>query len=370
MKRNLFIILCCTVSTMLSAQHQDCRLWYDKPAKDWNEALPVGNGRLGAMVYGDYCRETIQLNEESLWAGAKSDANAESAAKLPEIQQLLLNGEIGKAVELSEKYMKSDPLRIRSYQSFGNIYIDLLTGSVNPAVSDYKRELDLETGITSVSYALSQVTYKREVFVSAENDVVVIRLSADRPGALTFRLHYDREQDATAYPVSANELEIKGQIVDLPEAETGAIGPHMRFSGRIAGFHKGGQLMTLNNGFYVEKADEVVFFLTAATDYNLSQLDVDREINPSETCQRILARLGKDSYEKIKQTHITEHSSLFNRVTFNMGESSVLPTDRRLERVKNADEFLPDTGCTSGQFARIVERRYVCCLEFRFPYEY
>ena len=340
MKRNLFIILCCTVSTMLSAQHQDCRLWYDKPAKDWNEALPVGNGRLGAMVYGDYRRETIQLNEESLWAGAKSDANAESAAKLPEIQQLLLNGEIGKAVELSEKYMKSDPLRIRSYQSFGNIYIDLLTGSVNPAVSGYKRELDLETGITSVSYALSQVTYKREVFVSAENDVVVIRLSADRPGALTFRLHYDREQDATAYPVSANELEIKGQIVDLPEAETGAIGPHMRFAGRIAGFHKGGQLMTLNNGFYVEKADEVVFFLTAATDYNLSQLDVDREINPSETCQRILARLGKDSYEKIKQTHITEHSSLFNRVTFNMGESSVLPTDRRLERVKNGETDL------------------------------
>ena len=200
MKRNLFITLCCIVSIALSAQQQDCRLWYDKPAKDWNEALPVGNGRLGAMVYGDYRRETIQLNEESLWAGAKSDANAASADKLPEIQQLLLNGEIGKAVELSEKYMKSDPLRIRSYQPFGNIYIDLLTGrSVNSAVSDYRRELGLETGIASVSYTLNQVTYKREVFVSAENDVVVIRLSADTPGALTFRLHYDREQDATAW---------------------------------------------------------------------------------------------------------------------------------------------------------------------------
>lgn len=341
MKRNLFITLCCIVSIALSAQQQDCRLWYDKPAKDWNEALPVGNGRLGAMVYGDYRRETIQLNEESLWAGAKSDANAASADKLPEIQQLLLNGEIGKAVELSEKYMKSDPLRIRSYQPFGNIYIDLLTGrNVNSAVSGYRRELDLETGIASVSYTLNQVTYKREVFVSAENDVVVIRLSADTPGALTFRLHYDREQDATACPVSVNELEIKGQIVDLPEAEMGAIGPHMRFAGRIAGFHKGGQLMALNNAFYVEKADEVVFFLTAATDYNLSKLDVDRNIDPSETCQRILARLDKDSYEKIKQTHITEHSSMFNRVTFNMGELSVLPTDHRLERVKNGETDL------------------------------
>ena len=341
MKRNLFITLCCIVSIALSAQQQNCRLWYDKPAKDWNEALPVGNGRLGAMVYGDYRRETIQLNEESLWAGAKSDANAASADKLPEIQQLLLNGEIGKAVELSEKYMKSDPLRIRSYQPFGNIYIDLLTGrSVNSAVSDYRRELDLETGIASVSYTLNQVTYKREVFVSAENDVVVIRLSADTPGALTFRLHYDREQDATACPVSANELEIKGQIIDLPEAEMGAIGPHMRFAGRIAGFHKGGQLMALNNAFYVEKADEVVFYLTAATDYNFAKLDVDREIDPLKTCQQILARLGKDSYEKVKQAHVADHSSLFNRVTFNMGESSTLPTDRRLERVKNGETDL------------------------------
>lgn len=341
MKRNLFITLCCIVSIALSAQQQDCRLWYDKPAKDWNEALPVGNGRLGAMVYGDYRRETIQLNEESLWAGAKSDANAASADKLPEIQQLLLNGELGKAVELSEKYMKSDPLRIRSYQPFGNIYIDLLTGrSVNSAVSDYRRELDLETGIASVSYTLNQVTYKREVFVSAENDVVVIRLSADTPGALTFRLHYDREQDATACPVSANELEIKGQIIDLPEAEMGAIGPHMRFAGRIAGFHKGGRLMALNNAFYVEKADEVVFYLTAATDYNFAKLDVDREIDPLKTCQQILARLGKDSYEKVKQAHVADHSSLFNRVTFNMGESSTLPTDRRLERVKNGETDL------------------------------
>lgn len=341
MKRNLFITLCCIVSIALSAQQQDCRLWYDKPAKDWNEALPVGNGRLGAMVYGDYRRETIQLNEESLWAGAKSDANAASADKLPEIQQLLLNGEIGKAVELSEKYMKSDPLRIRSYQPFGNIYIDLLTGrSVNSAVSDYRRELDLETGIASVSYTLNQVTYKREVFVSAENDVVVIRLSADTPGALTFRLHYDREQDATACPVSANELEIKGQIIDLPEAEMGAIGPHMRFAGRIAGFHKGGRLMALNNAFYVEKADEVVFYLTAATDYNFAKLDVDREIDPLKTCQQILARLGKDSYEKVKQAHVADHSRLFNRVTFNMGESSMLPTDRRLERVKNGETDL------------------------------
>ena len=341
MKRNLFITLCCIVSIALSAQQQDCRLWYDKPAKDWNEALPVGNGRLGAMVYGDYRRETIQLNEESLWAGAKNDANAASADKLPEIQQLLLNGEIGKAVELSEKYMKSDPLRIRSYQPFGNIYIDLLTGrNVNSAVSDYRRELDLETGIASVSYTLNQVTYKREVFVSAENDVVVIRLSADTPGALTFRLHYGREQDATACPVSANELEIKGQIIDLPEAEMGAIGPHMRFAGRIAGFHKGGQLMALNNAFYVEKADEVVFYLTAATDYNFAKLDVDREIDPLKTCQQILARLSKDSYEKVKQAHVADHSSLFNRVTFNMGESSILPTDRRLERVKNGETDL------------------------------
>ncbi len=329
-------MICCMASAMLSAQQSDCRLWYDKPAKDWNEALPVGNGRLGAMVYGDCHHETVQLNEESLWAGAKSDANAPSADKIPEIQRLLLNGDIEKAVELSEKCLKSDPLCVRSYQPFGDIRIDLPSGKV----SDYRRDLNLETGISAVSYKQDGVSFRREVFASAGSDVVVIRLTSDTPGALTFRLQYTREQDATAYPASATELEIKGQIVDLPETNAGAIGPHMRFAGRVAGFNKGGSLVAINNGFYVEKADEVVFYVTAATDYNFSKLDVDPAIDPSATCKRILEGVDSGSFDAILKAHIAEHGSMFNRVAFNMGTPSDLPTDQRLARVKAGETDL------------------------------
>ncbi len=329
-------MICCMASAMLSAQQSDCRLWYDKPAKDWNEALPVGNGRLGAMVYGDCHHETVQLNEESLWAGAKSDANAPSADKIPEIQRLLLNGDIEKAVELSEKCLKSDPLCVRSYQPFGDIRIDLPSGKV----SDYRRDLNLETGIAAVSYKQDGVSFRREVFASAGSDVVVIRLTSDTPGALTFRLQYTRECDATAYPASANEIEVKGQIVDLPEVNAGAIGPHMRFAGRVAGFNKGGSLIAINNGFYVEKADEVVFYVTAATDYNFSKMDVDPAIDPSMTCKRILGSVDKGSYDAILKAHIAEHGSMFNRVAFNMGAPSDLPTDQRLARVKAGETDL------------------------------
>ena len=124
MKTGIRIVLLWIVALVMHAQQRDVVLWYAQPAKNWNEALPIGNGRLGAMVYGGFGRETIQLNEESLWGGYKNDANAPAAEHLPEIKQLLLEGKIDEASALSEKYMRSNPLRIRSYQSFGNLYID------------------------------------------------------------------------------------------------------------------------------------------------------------------------------------------------------------------------------------------------------
>ena len=238
MKKSISIIVFMLFTLLAKAQHQDCILWYDKPASNWHEALPVGNGRLGAMVFGDYRREVIQLNEESLWAGSKCDANADAADKLPEIQGHLLDGEVGKAVELSEKYLKSDPLRIRSYQSFGDLLIDFPIAGVK----NYNRQLNLETGIASVSYEMDNVVFKRELFASSVDNLIALRISANQPGKLTFRLQYTREQDAVAYPVGEKELGVQGQIFDLPEQGTGASGLHMKFAGRICGFNKGGNM--------------------------------------------------------------------------------------------------------------------------------
>lgn len=136
MKTRISILLLWMVALAVQAQQKDCVLWYAQPAKNWNEALPVGNGRLGAMVFGGFSQETIQLNEESLWGGYKNDANAPAAEHLPEIQRLLLDGKIDEASALSGKYMRSNPLRIRSYQSFGNLSIDFFGESARSVKSE------------------------------------------------------------------------------------------------------------------------------------------------------------------------------------------------------------------------------------------
>ncbi|MCS3556814.1 MULTISPECIES: glycosyl hydrolase family 95 catalytic domain-containing protein [unclassified Sphingobacterium] len=317
------------------AQHQDHVLWYKEPAKNWNEALPVGNGRLGAMVFGDYNKETIQLNEESLWAGTKQDANADAAKKLPEIQALLIAGEIEKAAALSEKYLKSDPLRIRSYQSFGELQIDFANERYKPEqITDYRRELDIQSGITTVHYQLNGVQYKREVFASAPDNVIVIRLTADKPGKLTFRLSYGREQDATAMPQSEKELRIQGQIADLPHKDASEPGLHMKFAGLMRGVNKGGSLVATANSFFVKDADEVLIYFTAATDYNFSILNYDRTIDPFLRCQEIIDKVKNLPFDEAEKRHVMDHRKLFDRVVFNMGAPSMLPTNERLKMVK------------------------------------
>lgn len=341
LKCKTLLFLYCLWALVAQAQQQDALLWYMKPASCWEEALPIGNGRLGAMIYGDCQHEIIQLNEESLWAGSKSEADAEAAEQLPLIQQLLLNEEFEQAAALSEQYMRSEPLRVRSYQSFGELRIDFVgkkRSDIHPKA--YRRALDLATGVASVSYELDGVRYERELFASAQDDVIALRLSANKPGALTFRLQYTREQDATAYAINDRELGIQGQLFDLPEQDAGEPGLHMRFAGHIRGSHRGGRMQVVSNAFYVEQADEVVFYFTAATDYDFSRLDCNRAFDPVRQCVDIQANLAGKSFEQIKERHIAEHGALFNRVAFRMGESSSLPTDERLRLVQEGKEDL------------------------------
>lgn len=340
MKKTSILVFFCLWTVILCAGEPENVMWYAEPAANWNEALPVGNGRLGAMVFGGHRSETIQLNEESLWAGSKMDANAEVGEHLAEIQQLLLNEDIEKAAVLSEKYMRSNPMRIRSYQPFGDIKIDMLDRDAHANVKDYRRQLDLSTGIVSVVYETDGVEYRREVFVSAQSDVVAIRLSASQPGSLTFRLQYTREQDATAYPVDDNELQIQGQIIDLPHPDCGPAGMHMKFGGRILGQNKGGEMHTSANAFYVDGADEVVFYVTAATNYDLSRMDCNEDLNPADRCEALMEQVKKIPYSTVRDMHVSEHSAMFNRVSFDMGRHPDMPTNRRLDRVKNGESDL------------------------------
>lgn len=337
-----------------AASHPDHLLWYDRPAANWNEALPVGNGRMGAMVFGGIHSETLQLNEESLWGGMPADGNADAADALPEIQRLLLDGQVEQALALSEKALTGDPLRVRSYQPFGNLTIDFAE-SAYPAsqVEGYRRELDMEEGTARVTYRLNGVTYRRELFVSAPDDVLALRLTADAPGALTFRMQYSREQDATAYPLDGSHLAIEGQLFDLPAAEGCAPGLHERFAGLIRGEHRGGTMTVRSNAFYVEGADEVTFYLTAATDYDFRKLDFDPDLRPLERCAEVLKKIEGRTYDSIRRAHVSEHAALFGRVALHLGDAPDLPTDWRLERVKSGERDLALVA-TAFQYGRYL----------------
>jgi len=315
-------------------------LWYEQPSRTWNEALPVGNGRLGAMVYGAFPNETIQFNEESLWAGCKTESDADARSSLKTIQQLLLDGEIAKAATLAEEKLVSDPLRIRSYQPVGDVnitYAGTAARSRDGETPNYRRQLDLETGIVTSSFVLDGIAFTQEVFASAIDDIIVIRIKAGQPGKLSLKLALNRKQDATVSVTGKNEITLQGQIVDLPKPNTSQAGLHMKFTARLIGFNKGGKLTAVNNALFVENANEAVFYLTAATDYNFSQLNFDRNINPTQKCITILSHVKDKPYEAVKTTHVADHSSMFNRVSFNLFDNTIinLPTDKRLDALKN-----------------------------------
>ena len=337
MKRMLLLAGLLVVQ-MLPAQNDPLAVWYNKPAENWNEALPVGNGRIGAMVFGKPWCETIQLNEESLWGGAPEDGNADAAGYLPEIQKKLLEGNIAEADAMAEKYLKGDPLCIRSYQTFGELTItdNLQYRYLPKTLPDFYRDINLRTGVATTSYSYKGVKYTREVFASAPDDILAVKISADKPGALSFRLDYSR-QDAYAHPKDPNTLEIIGQLVDLPDGNAGEAGPHMKFGGLIRGINKGGTLVAINNSFWVENADEVVFYMAMNTDYNLDKLNFDRSIDPAALCAAQIDAIEGQTYDAVKSRHIADHEAIFGRVALHLGDGSraSIPVDERLQAVRD-----------------------------------
>ncbi len=184
MKKFLFAI-CLMAGLQLSAQQvqNDLTLWYDAPAQTWNEALPLGNGGLGAMLYGNPTREIIQLNEESVWTGSPyNNYNPLAKEHLAEIRELIFERRFKDAEKLADKYIASQTANGMAYQTVGSLGLEMETNAV---WSDYRRDLDLTTAIASVDYTSNGVKYRREVFASHPDNVIVVRLTADKPGPVT-----------------------------------------------------------------------------------------------------------------------------------------------------------------------------------------
>lgn len=333
--RMLFLLILCIGGSSCNKNEDSghpLRLWYNQPAVEWTEALPVGNGRLGAMVFGKTGIEQIQLNEESLWAGSKLDNNNPGAlSHLHEIRQLLLDGNIPKALDLSNKYLLGTPPRIRSYQTLGDLFINFDSRSTK--VEDYRRELDLRTGIALTRFKQNGEKYTEEVFVSAPDNIVVIQLRSER-GSINASLSLRRERDAIVES-GENTLVMKGQIIDQDSPESGPGGAHMRFAAKMTAKATGGTITAQGDSLVVRNASALLLLLTAATDYNRELLNYDRTIDPLLLCEEILGKAEVRSYSNLLNDHVADHQALFDRVDFSICNvtQDTIPTDIRLRQV-------------------------------------
>ena len=299
-------------------------LWYAQPAQEWTEALPVGNGRLGAMVFGRTGDERIQLNEETVWEGyARDTTNPKALEVLPEVRRLLFEGKNAEATTLAENMM-GEPQRIKSYQTLG----DLVLSFAPPGqTAGYRRSLNLDSGVASTRYTVDGVTYTRDVFASAPHNVIVVRIEADKPAAVSCGITLTRPQDAECVSDGPDQLVLTGRL-GIRHHETGEPAG-LSFTGRLAARLEGGQLHNEGGAMRIDGAHAVTLVLAAATSY--------RGEEPLAATRETLATLP--GYPELRAAHLEDHRGLFRRVDLALGEGPGpdLPTDARLERVRNGE---------------------------------
>ncbi len=331
--------------TLTAAAQEPPRIWFNQPAANWNEALPLGNGRLGAMVFGGGAKERMQLNEESLWGGCPVDAYPENFSNhLAEVRRLIFAGKNAEAHAYGLAHLTATPTCFRSYQPLGDLWLDFGGAETNSA---YRRELQLADGLARVSYRSGSATITREVLVSAPDDVLVVRVTTDQPGTLDFKASLTRELDAVVKAAAGGRLQLDGQVMDVEGQDGGHAGKpgghgpggaHMKFAGRLLAQVDRGAVLAEENQMHIKGATEAVLLFTAATDYNLAKMNFDRAIVPAKICDAILAKAAKKSWAQLLEAHLVEHRAMFNRVSVQLGTADPalekLPTDARLAAIR------------------------------------
>ena len=323
----LFLLVSFTINVI--SQTTDLKLWYRRPAANWHEALPVGNGRLGAMVFGDPQHETIQINEESLWAGRPfNDNNPDSKGSLPRVQQLLLENKNEEAYAIATKNLVSVPRTVRSYQTFMELTIAYAKGTV----TEYTRELDLTSGIATTAFMLNGVNISQKVFASVPHNLIVVQIKSSTPGSLTCTFQLSRKQDAKV-SVDKNFLLLNGQILDKENEGHGPGGLNMKFAGAALVKNQDGKLSSTDSTITVEAASEIIVFINARTTYDPVTMRFDNRKDAQQLCLQPY-RKALPINDMLKNQ--TVHATKMNRVYFHVEspDYSHLPTDERLAAVK------------------------------------
>lgn len=316
------------------------RLWYTKPAAAWEEALPVGNGRLGGMVFGGVKKEQILLNEDTLWSGYPQDNNnPEARLHLEEVRELIREKRFAEAQEIMSKYMLgrwND-----SYQPLGSLIIDF---EIPEDIREYQRELDLENAVASVSYQAGNAVFTREVFVSAVDQALVVHISCNQPGQINLMVTLDSLLKHSVRSVDEQTLALQGVCPSRVEpsyfqCDTPVIydsdqnNRAMQFEALLKSVTVGGEVKNNNGRLIIRRADDVTFLLTAATSFNgFDRIPGKEGKDPSAYCRKDMEALNLKPYKQLKEAHVEDYQRLFKRVELYLGagETEDLPTDERL----------------------------------------
>ena len=328
------------------AQVTDGRLslWYRAPAKKWTEALPVGNGRLGAMVFGGPEREQLQLNEDTLWGGGPyTPDNTNALAALPEVRRLVFEGKYDEAARLIDRSVMAKPLGQMPYQTVGDLILDF-PAAASPV--DYRRELNLDTAIASVAHTVNGVAFRREVFASPVDQVIVVRLTADKPGQVTFIAGMKTPQRAAIITEDADTLVMSGV-----NGSADGIKAALKFEARVRVLAQGGKTSAGTNTISVSGADSATLLIAAATSYKSFQ---DVSGDPEAIVKKQVAAASKKPYVRLREAHVAEHQRLFRRVALDLGEtaSMKLPTDERIAHFAEGND--PQLAALYFQFGRYL----------------
>lgn len=343
-------ILNAFVSESIAATDESLLLWYDRPANEWTDALPIGNGRLGAMIFGGPAIERLQLNEDTLYGGAPYDPNNPHAlAALPEARRLIFAGKYKEAHDLVGAKMMAQPIKQMPYQPVGDVKL-VFPGHEN--ATNYRRQLDLDTAVAKVSYSIGPTTFTREMFASPVDQAIVVHLTADQLGKVSFSAYCETPQKATVSTEAPRTLILRGVNGDAFGIKGG-----LKFEARVAVLASGGKTMAEKERITVSDADSALLLIVAATGYR-SYKDVSRDPKTITTGQ--LQQAGRKSFAVLRSLHVREHQRLFQRVKLDLGRtaSADLPTDQRpAEFLKGLDPHLATLYFQYGRYLLISSSR-------------
>jgi len=338
------VVLSATATTAAPAGDDPNLLWYDKPAAKWVEALPVGNGRLSAMIFGGVSQERLQLNEGTLWAGGPYDpVNPEAKEALPEVRLMVNEGKYREAAKLISAKVMAKPLAQMPYQTVGDL---LLTFAGATNAENYRRELSLDSAMATVNYTSDGVRYARHTFAGSSDNVIVLHLTADQPGKISFIAGMQTRMAASVETDGVDTLVMRGM-----GGNAGGIKGQLKYQARVKVIAKAGKTSADAGKISVANADEVTLLITAATSYK--KFD-DVTGDPESIVTKQLATAAKKSFAKLRAAHLADYQPLFRRVALDLGRTDAmkLPTDVRIKRFAEGND--PQLAALYYQFGRYL----------------